>query len=55
MERSTPAQQQVKAPAVVLNRAVLEYLGLTQAEQDDLYSATYDAIVKRQTAEVNVT
>ena len=26
MERSTPAQQ-VEAPAVVLNRAVLEYLG----------------------------
>lgn len=38
-----------------IDAAVFDYLGLTQAEQDDLYNATYDAIVKRQTAEANVT
>ena len=37
-----------------IDEAVFDYLGLTQAEEDDLYNATYDAIVKRQTAEANV-
>lgn len=37
-----------------IDAPVFEYLGLTQTEQDDLYNATYDAIVKRQTAEANV-
>ena len=32
-----------------------DYLGLTQTEQDDLYDAVYDAIVKRQITEANVT
>ena len=37
-----------------IDAPVFDYLGLTQTEQDDLYNATYDAIVKRQTAEANV-
>ena len=37
-----------------IDAPVFAYLGLTQAEQDDLYNATYDAIVKRQTSEANV-
>ena len=43
----TPTRQSLDAPAFA-------HLGLTQAEQDALYEATYDAIVKRQTAEANV-
>ena len=37
-----------------IDAPVFEYLGLTSGEQDDLYNATYDAIVKRQIAEANV-
>ena len=37
-----------------IDAPVFDYLGLTQTEQDDLYNATYEAIVKRQTAEANV-
>ena len=37
-----------------IDAPVFDYLGLTQTEQDDLYNATYDAIVQRQTAEANV-
>ena len=38
----------------IIDAAVFDYLGLTPTEQDDLYHATYDAIVNRQTAEANV-
>ena len=38
-----------------IDAAVFDYIGLTQAEQDDLYNATYDAVLKRQIAEANVT
>ncbi len=37
-----------------IDAPVFEYLGLTPGEQDGLYNATYDAIVKRQIAEANV-
>ena len=37
-----------------LDAPVFAYLGLTQAEQDAVYNAAYDAIVKRQIAEANV-
>lgn len=37
-----------------IDAPVFEYLGLTPGEQGDLYNATYDAIVKRQIAEANV-
>ena len=37
-----------------IDAPVFEYLGLTQSERDDVYNATYDAIVRRQTAEANV-
>ena len=37
-----------------IDAPVFEYLGLTSGERDDLYNATYDAIVKRQIAEGNV-
>ena len=43
----TPTRQALDAP-------VFAHLALTQTEQDALYEATYDAIVKRQTAEANV-
>ena len=43
----TGARHQIDAP-------VFEYLGLTQSERDEVYNATYDAIVKRQTAEASV-
>ena len=38
----------------MIDAPVFDYLGLTQDEQGDLYNAAYDAIVKRQTAEANV-
>ena len=38
-----------------IDAPVTDYLGLTQTEQDDLYDAVYDAIVKRQITEANVT
>lgn len=38
-----------------INAPVFEWLGLTQAERDAVYNAVYDAIVKRQTAEGNIT
>ena len=43
----TDTRRQIDTP-------VFEYLGLTQSERDDVYNATYDAIVRRQTAEANV-
>ena len=38
-----------------IDEPVFDYLGLTRTERDEVYNATYDAIVKRQTAESNVT
>ena len=38
-----------------IDAPVFEWLGLTQAEQYAVYNAVYDAIVKRQTAEGNIT
>ena len=43
----TDTRRQIDAP-------VFAYLGLTQDEQDEIYKATYDAIVNRQIAEANV-
>lgn len=37
-----------------IDEPVFEYLGLTRGERDAVYNETYDAIVKRQIAEVNV-
>ena len=44
---ANPTRQALDAPAFA-------HLGLTQPEQDALYEATYDTIVKRQMAEANV-
>ena len=38
----------------IIDAPVFDYLGLTGDEQNDLYVAAYDAIVKRQIAEANV-
>ena len=38
-----------------IDAPVFDWLGLTQAERDSVYNAVYDAIVKRQTAEGNIT
>ena len=43
----TETRRQIDAP-------VFAYLGLTPAEQDAVYNATYQAIVNRQIAEANV-
>lgn len=38
-----------------IDAPVFEWLSLTQAERKAVYNAVYDAIVKRQTAEGNIT
>lgn len=38
----------------IIDAPVFDYLGLTGDEQNDLYIAAYDAIVKRQIAEADV-